>query len=193
MSKKEIRVVNGYRMIYMPEHHEAVRSGSMEGYVYEHRIIAEQFMGRRLNEDEDVHHLDSNRSNNLNRNLLVLETGQHMKLHVWLQQHVITPIEGTKVDREKILKYCNCGVQINNDANYCSTTCSHNDKKRIPELTAGELHKLVWSKPTVEVAKEFGVSDVAISKLCKKLDVKKPERGFWRLVETGNICLVPQE
>lgn len=193
MSKQQIRIVNGYRMVYMPNHSDAVRSGSMEGYVYEHRLVAEQFMGRELTDDEDVHHLDKNRENNLPRNLLVLEHGQHLKLHTWLQQNLIIPIEGSKVDREQVLKYCKCGVQINNDANYCSPNCSHVDKRLIPKLTSDELHKLVWSKPTSEIANEFGVSDIAVSKLCKKLGVNKPGRGFWRMVETGNVCLVPQK
>ena len=193
MSKKEIRIVNGYRMVYMPEHHEAVKSGSMEGYVYEHRLIAEEFMGRELTDDEDVHHLDENRANNLNRNLLVLETGQHMKLHVWLQQNTITPIPGSKVDREQELKYCNCGTQISNDASFCSPKCNFDDKKVIPSITSEELNKLIWSKPTTEIAKDFKVSDVAVAKLCKKLGVEKPPRGYWRLVETGRVCPIPQE
>lgn len=193
MAKKEVRIVNGYRMIYMPDHHEAVRTGAMEGYVYEHRLIAERFMGRQLTDNEDVHHLDGNRANNLNRNLLVLETGQHMKLHVWLQQHTIIPIKGSKVDRERTLKYCNCGCQIENDASFCSTQCRDKGRRLIPELTAPELDKLVWSKPTTEVAKDFGVSNVAVAKLCKKLEIKKPERGFWKLVETGKVCLIPQD
>jgi len=48
MAKKELRIVNEYRMVYNPEHPEAVRSGAMEGYVYEHRLVAEQFMNRPL-------------------------------------------------------------------------------------------------------------------------------------------------
>ena len=50
-----------------------------------------------------------------------------------------------------------------------------------------ELLKLVWSKPTKVLAKEFGISDVAISKKCKKLRIKKPPRGFWAKVEAGHL------
>lgn len=42
-----------------------------------------------------------------------------------------------------------------------------------------EMTKLVWEKSTVVLAKELGVSDVAIAKFCKKHNIPKPERGYW--------------
>ena len=31
-----------------------------------------------------------------------------------------------------------------------------------------EFYDLVWSKPMIHLAKEFGVSDVALHKICRK-------------------------
>ena len=42
-----------------------------------------------------------------------------------------------------------------------------------------ELSKLVWLKTSQELAKEFGVSDVALGKHCKKRGIEKPTRGYW--------------
>ena len=42
-----------------------------------------------------------------------------------------------------------------------------------------ELYDLVWSQPVTKVAKQFGVSDVAIAKACRKLKVPLPGRGYW--------------
>lgn len=42
-----------------------------------------------------------------------------------------------------------------------------------------ELFTLFWEKPTRDVAKELGVSDVAVGKLCVRLQVPKPPRGYW--------------
>ena len=53
------------------------------------------------------------------------------------------------------------------------------------ELSREELFALVWEKPTVEVAKELGVSDVAVAKLCARLQVPKPPRGYWARMEFG--------
>lgn len=42
-----------------------------------------------------------------------------------------------------------------------------------------ELEKLVWEKPTAQIAKDFGVSDKAVEKWCKGYDIEKPPRGYW--------------
>jgi hypothetical protein len=36
-----------------------------------------------------------------------------------------------------------------------------------------------------KLAKEFGISDVALGKICKKLDVPKPSLGYWSRVQFG--------
>jgi hypothetical protein len=42
-----------------------------------------------------------------------------------------------------------------------------------------ELYQKVWDKPVRIVAKEFGISDVALAKTCKKLFIPLPGRGYW--------------
>ena len=54
-------------------------------------------------------------------------------------------------------------------------------------LSREELFALVWEKPTSEVAKELGVSDVAVAKLCTRLQVPKPPRGYWARVQSGQV------
>ncbi len=53
------------------------------------------------------------------------------------------------------------------------------------KLSREELLALVWEKPTSEIAKELGLSDVAIGKLCTKLQVPKPPRGYWARMQAG--------
>lgn len=55
------------------------------------------------------------------------------------------------------------------------------------ELSKKELTELVWLKPVTKIAQDFGVSDVAIAKKCKKLGVSKPPVGFWAKVHSGKI------
>lgn len=42
-----------------------------------------------------------------------------------------------------------------------------------------ELEKMVWEKSTVQIAKDLGVSDVAVAKWCKYYGIEKPGRGHW--------------
>lgn len=42
-----------------------------------------------------------------------------------------------------------------------------------------ELYDLVWSKPRTAIAKELGISDVRVGKLCREMNVPAPPRGYW--------------
>lgn len=54
-------------------------------------------------------------------------------------------------------------------------------------VRSAELCELVWSKPTTEIAKDFGISDAAIGKRCKVQGIPKPPPGFWARLEAGVI------
>lgn len=63
-----------------------------------------------------------------------------------------------------------------------------------------ELYEQVWAKPMRELAKEHGISDVALAKICKKLDVPRPGRGYWarkaagkRVKQTALTQLTPEK
>jgi hypothetical protein len=56
-----------------------------------------------------------------------------------------------------------------------------------PTISDDELQRLVWTKPTSLLAKEFGISDVAIGKRCKAAGIRKPPPVFWRKVEVEQI------
>jgi len=47
------------------------------------------------------------------------------------------------------------------------------------------LYEEVWTEPTQQVAKRYGVSDVAITKACALLDIPKPPRGYWAKIAAG--------
>src|SRR5437762_84553 len=58
-------------------------------------------------------------------------------------------------------------------------------KRSFTELTRQELYDLVWSTPASKLAQDFGISDVAIAKRCKKLGVLRPSRGYWAKLDAG--------
>src|SRR6185437_6651683 len=47
------------------------------------------------------------------------------------------------------------------------------------DLTRRAMYELVWSQPMTKVAEGFGISDVALKKICDKHRVPTPTRGYW--------------
>ena len=52
-------------------------------------------------------------------------------------------------------------------------------------ISRKQLYDKVWSKPAIAVAKDYGISDVAVAKICKKLDIPKPSLGYWAKKQYG--------
>lgn len=48
-----------------------------------------------------------------------------------------------------------------------------------------ELYAEVWEKPLVKAAPKYGISDVALAKVCRKLQIPLPGRGYWTKKECG--------
>ena len=62
---------------------------------------------------------------------------------------------------------------------------SVHDKSDQIVITRKELYEKIWSMPTTHLAKELHISDVAIAKICKNLNVPKPPLGYWQKVRLG--------
>jgi hypothetical protein len=49
-----------------------------------------------------------------------------------------------------------------------------------------ELYQLVWSLPITALAARYGVSGVALAKLCRRRQVPVPPRGYWAKHKAGH-------
>lgn len=58
-------------------------------------------------------------------------------------------------------------------------------------LTREQLYERVWSQPMVKVASEFGLSDVAVKKMCRRMNVPAPPRGYWAKLAAGQKMSKP--
>lgn len=164
----------GYKYAYSPGHPCANKAGK----VLEHVYVAYKNLGRSLQSEECVHHEDRNRENNSWDNLRVMTLAEHALLHA-------------KEDRNYVPYYtfCSaCGASFlsyrSENRSYCSKPCADKGSMRF-EISPDELKELVWSMPTSSVATLLGVSDVAVSKRCKKLGISKPPRGYWMKQKAG--------
>ena len=53
------------------------------------------------------------------------------------------------------------------------------------------LYDEVWAEPMRDVARRYGISDVALAKTCRKLGVPVPGRGYWAKVKAGKADARP--
>lgn len=180
--KKKIRMLNGYRVIHMPNHPKAMKNDNWAGYVYEHIVIAEERLGRSINGNEEVHHLDQNRENNLPSNLIVLEKPQHQRLHSWLDKNFIIPKPNSLLEKVGLLKYCpECGEQIANSTSYCSDKCYKISRSSKIMPSKEQLEKEVKELPMTKLGEKYGVSSNSIKKWCQKLNIELGDRrGYWQ-------------
>jgi hypothetical protein len=97
---------NGYVLIKVgTEHHLA----DVRGYAYEHRVVAEQKLGRRLLPGEVVHHRDGDKQNNAPENLEVCaDIAEHQLEHRKPGSNLRKPREPNPL----ISCACGCGAEF---------------------------------------------------------------------------------
>jgi len=85
----------------------------------EHRCLMEEYLGRKLNENEVIHHIDGNGHNNLLSNLELLTKEEHPSHHKTGVTFItiLCPNCKKKFSREKRETY-------GSERNFCSKSCS---------------------------------------------------------------------
>jgi hypothetical protein len=57
--------------------------------------------------------------------------------------------------------------------------------KKSVTLSREELYALVWATPMSRLAVQYGLSGNGLAKICRRLDVPYPPRGYWARKEAG--------
>ena|SRR5260221_472676 len=70
-------------------------------------------------------------------------------------------------------------------------TAAHIKARKVSRPSKEELTKLLWEIPTLQLAKQFGVSDKAIEKWSKAYGISKPPRGHWIKIASKKPLTTP--
>ena len=97
---------NGYMLIRVGQKHHLA---DVRGYAYEHRLVAEAMLGRRLRRGEVVHHKNGKKADNRRENLVVLRS------IVWHRYEHRSPDGRQRKPGERnpvVLCACRCGQKF---------------------------------------------------------------------------------
>lgn len=164
---------NGYVSYYIPEHHLAGKSG----IVYEHMLMAEELLGRELNDGETVHHKDRDRYNNSLNNLMVFKTNaDHAAYHggcdIVLDGDVYVAVRTNhkSANFKSLVNECPiCGKEKCSEAKLCMECFNKEASKNIPPKE--EVIDKLLNYNMLTIGKMYGVSDNAVRRWCRKYEL----------------------
>lgn len=167
---------HGYVLIRVgADHHLA----AVNGYAYEHRVIAEKKLGRRLKNDELIHHLNGDRTDNRPDNLeIVLGVAGHKVCHRKKDSRLRLPGE----PNPKVECACGCGGSFtlyDSSGRPRKLISGHNNRSPVLDSIREELSRS--PSTTSGLAKALNLSPRSVSSCLSK----KRNRGIF--VRSGNL------
>jgi len=59
-------------------------------------------------------------------------------------------------------------------------------------ISRQELFEQIWETPISLLSKKYGISDVGLAKICKRMEIPRPPRGYWNKLKVGRATTKPQ-
>lgn len=165
-----------YWVYYLPKHPDALS----DGYVYEHRLVAEKMLHRRLKKKEYVHHKDNNGLNNALDNLMVFATNaDHIRYHKGGKARCIDNVWYTESANPKCTE-CGRILTRKNKTGFCQKCISKQSRNKRP--TKIQLEDELRKYPMIQIGKIHGVSDNAVRRWLKEynLPTKHADIEKWK-------------
>jgi len=186
ITKNKVVDDRGYVLVLCPNHPRKKHGN----YVYEHRLVMENHLGRPLTEDEVVHHINGDKSDNRIENLQLFSNDSEHHIHEWKQgTYNPQPIVDEKI-RQQVIDYVKQGHTYSDAVkkfgyalNTVKKWCTENSVKskrswhsRKERETVRSLYQQGFSYR--EIRAKTGIAICLISKWFKKLGKKKYSRSL---------------
>ena len=132
----------------------------------QHRKVMEEYLGRKLSRNEQVHHINGDKHDNRIENLVVLSPAEHMKLHKQIYPTV------------KVCKVCGKEFEPHKTKRKRAVVCSNECKIKLDGINANKRKKPIvqlnkdgtvikaWESLT-DIRKALGFAEGNIVKCCK--------------------------
>lgn len=162
--------VNGYPIVYMPDRDDVIGSS---GCVYEHILVAESILGRRLLPGEVEHHKDKNRSNNSPENIMVFKTNaDHARFHAT----GTALLDGDVYVSPEVKNFCiDCGKEIGLHSTRCAKCLlvfrSRNTESNLIKNKDIIYEMALSGKKVKEIAECFNLLPGSFSRICRRLGI----------------------
>ena len=65
------------------------------------------------------------------------------------------------------------------EPNACTVENVRNVQPTVMSWNRVELYNEVWNQPLVKLSRKYAISDVRLGKVCRRLSVPHPGRGYW--------------
>ena len=154
-----------YLAVQRPAHPKA----RIDGYVYIHQLQAEKKLGRQLNKDECVHHIDENKYNNDINNIIVFKTkSDHAAFHSGCDIYLDGDVWVAKIHKNRVCPVCKTNIK-DNHADMCISCYLKKKSSNIPSKEI--LMNLLLEYPMTQIGKMYGVSSNSVKKWCKKYNL----------------------
>jgi hypothetical protein len=62
---------------------------------------------------------------------------------------------------------------------------SEENQKQPATITREELYRQVWETPMSRLGEQYGISGNGLKKICDRLEVPYPPRGYWAKLSVG--------
>lgn len=155
MYNKEIKIskklLNGYQWFWDTEHPLSFGGGR----VYVHRHVMSLHLGRWVDSNEHIHHINEDRSDNRIENLEIVSPTEHIHIH----------------HGKKTLVKCEVCGEYTDNKKYCSIECLGISKRIVKRPSKKELINMINNSSYVAIGKRYGVSDVAVRKWAKSYGI----------------------
>jgi hypothetical protein len=112
LHRKKLITSDGYLLVHCPEYPKATKGNGRvkRGYVLEHRLIMANHLGRVLRDDENIHHINGDKTDNRIDNLELTNSVDHNSFHrvdieqrrKWAQRSIVAYMRAKKKERVEV-------------------------------------------------------------------------------------------